>query len=602
MKTRYFNLYDVLLFANDTALKVKNKLAFLVDKHFGRRFTEDVFFDVYGNIENNLMCKYSWSAFVFKFDRSEVYKCMYNLIKDNSYYNITMSEYDFTSEMLNYEMLALCDIVGIDASALKELRNFKASKYKVVGVIDICYSTSFVMELLDRLEILDLFDSVVTSQELINLHFNGSFSDYFKSNINASIRYSIKTDKPIKSIDKELNDIFKQSKKKTVFANYAFPLYLFVRRLYDELRRKKYNKVFFFAREGKFLKKIFDLYSFCQEEKIESYYLEVSRNSLLVPSLKPMGEENFSEIVKGNCQISVIDFLTTLTFDADEISIVIENLELNAQEKLPLFTYSPQFDELCKNEDFLKLYEQKRSLQYNNTIAYLSQFGINEDIGSFAVVDVGWGGTMQNCLKKILKTVEIDGYYLGVTVDSNVFLPGNRKYGLLFEEMPFTVTVLEKLFKVNMFDYEIILKADTPKTQGYVFSGNSIIPYYEESTEVQTYFRYIKPVQDVLEVTFNKIVHLFEERHCFDYRDRYMIKYTFRLAMSMGYREIRFRNEVQKMHVEGFGNCGEIYKNNKIGFRDFLVLYRNKIRVIGLYYTYIRDRKCADRSLYYKLR
>ena len=49
MKTRYFNLYDVLLFANDTALKVKNKLAFLVDKHFGRRFTEDVFFDVYGN-------------------------------------------------------------------------------------------------------------------------------------------------------------------------------------------------------------------------------------------------------------------------------------------------------------------------------------------------------------------------------------------------------------------------------------------------------------------------------------------------------------------------------------------------------------------------
>ena len=140
------------------------------------------------------------------------------------------------------------------------------------------------------------------------------------------------------------------------------------------------------------------------------------------------------------------------------------------------------------------------------------------------------------------------------------------------------------------------LKADTPKTQGYILSGGGVIPYYEESAENEVYLRYIEPIQDKIEETFNKIADLFEEHSWFDHQDRFVIKYTFMLAVGMGYREIRYRNEVQKKHVEGFGNCGEIYKNNKVGVRDLLILYRNKIRVIGLYYDYTKEQRYVIRS------
>ena len=91
-----------------------------------------------------------------------------------------------------------------------------------------------------------------------------------------------------KIIEKRLKTIALENRKHKggEYGNYAFLSFLFVERLYKELIREGFETIYFFAREGELIKKLFDCYCLCKPQKIKSKYVYISRVASYTPSLK----------------------------------------------------------------------------------------------------------------------------------------------------------------------------------------------------------------------------------------------------------------------------------------------------------------------------
>ena len=100
-------------------------------------------------------------------------------------------------------------------------------------------------------------------------------------------------------------------------------------------------------------------------------------------------------------------------------------------------------DELKDNPDFVKLYQRIKSdvinnssMEFENLINYLKQCDFSKKI---AVVDIGWGGSMQKNLIQTLNnngiSNNITGYYLGLSKKSreNLGKNGYKAKGYLFD-------------------------------------------------------------------------------------------------------------------------------------------------------------------------
>ena len=119
------------------------------------------------------------------------------------------------------------------------------------------------------------------------------------------------------------NKLKKEINKKDnyVFEKMTYPMYLFIEKLYISLIRDKSLKVYFFAREGQFLKKLFDTYQqYIIGPKIESAYLYVSRASTFLGTLKDIKEEKFEGLFHQYPNMSLEVFCKNIAFNKEEIN------------------------------------------------------------------------------------------------------------------------------------------------------------------------------------------------------------------------------------------------------------------------------------------
>lgn len=188
--------------------------------------------------------------------------------------------------------------------------------------------------------------------------------------------------------------------------------------LYGLCRWIKYNldtnneeKVFFLSRDGYIVKRAFDLLY-----ENDTNYLYVSRRSLRVPMLENVGYNEACDLLPLGSQIAY-----GTIFD----SWGLEHLDSHELEALGC-TY-----DATTNRN--KLHEDKALQQifnrYRNQIAfvaqkereslmgYLEQEKVN---GRIAIIDIGWNGSMQNALSRVLPSADIYGYYVGVADGAKV--------------------------------------------------------------------------------------------------------------------------------------------------------------------------------------
>ena len=391
--------------------------------------------------------------------------------------------------------------------------SYKLLKYARKNKIDIHIISNFyygkeliraiVQKLFPDIEI----DSIVTSCEQGELKEEGlikdsvndigsslMIGDNFYSDIDSSKKinldcFHINSKRITRSY--KLNDLYQDRKTKKIIikqvkklknfdASFSLPIYEFLRRIYSHAN---YNEdIFFLAREGQFLKKMFDMLFANSQKKLKTHYLYVSRNALFLPSC-PIKDSYTAEDFKPffreqQIKIDTADFfLTRLGFSQEEKEEVYSSSE--CEQKLTGGTP----EKILKCDSFTAIISRKIKEQRE---LFLNQFSSSGK--EIILIDVGWRGTIQDRIRNIInKDIKIKGFYYGYTnyVDEDY---DNLKQGLMFDG----ISANNIFFRFHYFFLEQILRAD----HGEVRYFTKDKPCFFIDKSVQIYQNYSKPILD----------------------------------------------------------------------------------------------------------
>lgn len=337
-----------------------------------------------------------------------------------------------------------------------------------------------------------------------NLH-----SDYkipVKNNISAVL---YQCDKGVNSIIdeyvKKLRSIYRENNNlKLPYCNYGFSLYYFCQKLYQELKSSNIKNVFFFSREGKALKAMFEKYlSFVGEQHMAVMYLYVSRQATYLPSLNTIEKEQFTLLRNQYTTLSLRDFLKNLNLDSlIETTSIFSEYDIDS--KINNFFDSELFLSVCKNKNFIEIYDKKRLCAKQQIKKYFSDMGVDR---SLAIVDIGWKGSIQDNIYLIYdRKLSVMGYYYGLCGDVYIN-EHNRKKGIVFSDLPCRTNNFE-VYSINYRMLERVLYAD----HGSCLSYKDGKPILENATvpELELY-KFVQPMQDRIIDMFNEINQIEQE-------------------------------------------------------------------------------------------
>jgi len=196
----------------------------------------------------------------------------------------------------------------------------------------------------------------------------------------------------------------------------AGPLILsFVQWLAKKAKTDGIERLYFLAREGEILKRVYDLWVSEDEKAVASEYLILSRRAVTVPMIKNL--HDIFEIAKtDSVSRPMPDFiferygLHLSEAECEELS----QLKIWPQKKL-ITVAEGKIDHL---RQLLQALEERilnqAKQEHQALMTYLQNMGLNPDTKA-AVVDVGYAATTQDNLNQLL-TQQIHGYYL-ITLD-----------------------------------------------------------------------------------------------------------------------------------------------------------------------------------------
>lgn len=245
-------------------------------------------------------------------------------------------------------------------------------------------------------------------------------------------------------------------------------LLLFTERLYRAARRQGLRHIFFLAREGQLLERMFNAYQDALgdevPDRIATHYLLVSRRACYAASLAPLAGERFEGLFAHYRRISLRAFCSSLGFSAADTAGIAARLARDPDAVEPDFPNSDTFRALRADPDFATLYEAHRTEQRDYLRSYLAGFGVDLLRHPLSVVDCGWKGSIQDFLRGALPPeVEVQGFYVGlIGVGQDV----STKAGLLFSNVG-GLSPDYLVFAENRSLFEVLLCADHGSAAGF---------------------------------------------------------------------------------------------------------------------------------------
>jgi predicted HAD superfamily hydrolase len=267
--------------------------------------------------------------------------------------------------------------------------------------------------------------------------------------------------------------------------------------LVERLKQGGYQQVYFAAREGLIMKRFFDLLAGAEGFAIESRYLYLSR-AALYPSLVFTDPETARTLF---CQ--VWDHLT--------LAEMLRRIDLAYEDHSGLLatyglTNPAQRLDQTKLADFSAfltqiwpLLEQKNGEKYRLIGTYLRQEALFTGAKA-AFVDIGWHGSLQNCLLKILRHEEIDkelnGYYLGTFQSPAGASPGFQATGFLTDNQQ--PAAIAELIRFGPSLLELLHSAGHGSVLGYRQEQIGVVPQLEDNpVEREQFAQLIEPMQEL---------------------------------------------------------------------------------------------------------
>jgi predicted HAD superfamily hydrolase len=279
--------------------------------------------------------------------------------------------------------------------------------------------------------------------------------------------------------------------QRLIYPELALSLHLFIVKLVSELKIAGAKDVLFMAREGEFLKKLFDQYVSFTGDGIRSHYFYVSRRSTFLPSLSSLDQEDFHVLFRQYINISPLEFLLNLNFEDIQIRELQNVIDYDFAARVDDFPASIEFQQLKCCSLFGEFYESNRLQQLQNFNHYFSSF--NLDYNELFIVDVGWKGSIQDNLANIFKTLKINGYYLGLNIATGETTKSTKK-GLLFDPLTaFDISCSSSIYNECTSLYEVILGASHGSTRKYLPDGRAEL--LENEIESNLFHNTILPIQ-----------------------------------------------------------------------------------------------------------
>lgn len=378
-------------------------------------------------------------------------------------------------------------------------------------------------------------------------------------------KYRKETDK---KQEKELWNLMKRNRS-NAYANYAFSLYFFIDGLYRYLRRCEAEVVLFCAREGEFLRELFNLY-INEKNSISIYneYLYISRLASFVPSLKNIESEEFENIFRQWKDISPKSFMMSIGFHEKEAIDICENNNIIPEKIIIDFNKSTEFKKIKNSVTFIQYYKEKTTKQKANFIGYLDSLCPSDS--NLYIVDVGWKGTIQD---NIYNTYDgqrnITGIYLGVT-ENLQYSSNNKKVGINFSTYPF----ISDRFDIWSYDksfYEKLLFASHASTIGY---GSNFKPILESFSNEKSTYEYVRPIQlCIIEVFKNISAIMNNSFYSVDDLKNIYTKIHLYTICHIGSEHLKIQDKLIRGHYANFGEfswsqekvagqIGEIFLSN----------------------------------------
>lgn len=278
-------------------------------------------------------------------------------------------------------------------------------------------------------------------------------------------------------------------------------LYGFVTWLFADMKKNNIKQVFFMARDGFIMKRIYESLEF--DKVIPDFYFEASRRSLRVPSYnEKMTYEDFVDGLSVPNKTTIVQILDSFGLDYKNYSKVAEKCGFSENEQIKRdFLYDNgkfknMFD-LIHKDIIVNAREEACTLQ-----KYIAQFDFSKKT---AIVDIGWGGSMQKYLLGTLERMgvknDICGYYVGLTCKAKKNL-GELSYkakGYVFDNLNNPNDFdMERPF-VGLF--ETLFLEQEGSVKKYIVSNNEIkaerYPYeYFSEDKLHKEAIYVKQIQD----------------------------------------------------------------------------------------------------------
>jgi hypothetical protein len=249
--------------------------------------------------------------------------------------------------------------------------------------------------------------------------------------------------------------------------------------------------LFFLAREGQIMKQAYDLWTDDLDEAPSSKYLILSRRTVSIPTI-----QDFNDIIR----IASPDYLdgSIEQFLHIRFGLQLDNETWHHLDKKLGWPSNRRVNVIQQKSDhLLPLLEElepeilSRSRQeFAGLSDYIRSIGVGNSVGH-ALVDIGYGGTVQSCLNRIVKN-PINGYYMitdkrseQVADEFNVNLRGCfiEKIDASFPRGPGLMPIFYKM----SFDLEKLLSSNEPQIIYYVTDEKgSATPLYQSLTDAET--------------------------------------------------------------------------------------------------------------------
>jgi len=270
----------------------------------------------------------------------------------------------------------------------------------------------------------------------------------------------------------------------------------FVLMIVEQAKRFDVDEVFFFTREGVFLKEVYD--AVVEADPYLTTYpkskiLEVSRLATFLPSLREITTVEMMRLWNQYSIQSPKAFCASLDLPEDEFRPYFEEKEIAFDTPIEYPWEDERIISLFEDKEFTGRIAEEVTERRASIEAYLKSVGFLDRSPVKLTVDIGWRGTIQDNLS-YLTSSHVHGLYLGLNHFLNPQPANSSKTGWLFDEpegraeyMPEEVAPLEMLF--NSLGGSV---------SGYAMDSNGVTHAVRSPIDGEeiVHRRYVRPIQE----------------------------------------------------------------------------------------------------------